>query len=274
MIAMTTRLLPAGVACLLALAVAAQPPRPQPLIPLTHAHAHNDYAHTRPLLDALDCGFCSIEADIYLVDGKLLVGHNRLDLRPGRTLQSLYLDPLREIIRKNGGRVYRDGPTVQLLIDIKTEAEATYAALSAVLKDYAPMLTVFHPDKTEPGAVTVVISGNRPRKTMAAQKQRLAACDGLIEDIDNPPSVRLVPLVSSRWGITFKWTGRGQLPDDQRQLLRTLVEKAHKNGQRLRFWGAPDDLNAWKELRAAGVDLINTDHLPECRDFLLSTTQP
>src|SRR4051794_2449732 len=64
--------------------------------PLVHAHAHNDYEHARPLLDALDNGFCSVEADIHLVDGKLLVAHDRAHVRPDRTLQSLYLDPLRE----------------------------------------------------------------------------------------------------------------------------------------------------------------------------------
>ena len=47
--------------------------------PLIHAHAHDDYEHTRPLLDALDHGFCSVEADIYLVDGKLLV-HAMIEL--------------------------------------------------------------------------------------------------------------------------------------------------------------------------------------------------
>ena len=43
--------------------------------PLPRAHAHNDYYHRRPLLDALDQGFCSVEADIYLVEDRLLVGH-------------------------------------------------------------------------------------------------------------------------------------------------------------------------------------------------------
>jgi len=33
-------------------------------VPLIPAHAHNDYLHARPLLDALDHGFCSVEADI------------------------------------------------------------------------------------------------------------------------------------------------------------------------------------------------------------------
>ena len=45
------------------------------VIPLPRAHAHNDYRHERPLFDALDHGFCSVEADIFLVEGQLLIGH-------------------------------------------------------------------------------------------------------------------------------------------------------------------------------------------------------
>src|SRR5437660_12585606 len=78
--------------------------------PLIHTHAHNDYEHKRPLFDALEHGFCSVEADIYLVDGQLLVAHNRSQVKPERTLQALYLDPLRELVKKNGGRVYPGGP--------------------------------------------------------------------------------------------------------------------------------------------------------------------
>jgi hypothetical protein len=48
--------------------------------------AHNDYAHARPLFDALIRGFCSIDADILLVDGQQLVTHTRKDAKPGRTL--------------------------------------------------------------------------------------------------------------------------------------------------------------------------------------------
>src|SRR5947207_7295225 len=89
------------------------------VVPLPQAHAHNDYEHTRPLLDALDNGFCSVEADIHLVDGRLLVAHDRAHVRPDRTLQSLYLDPLRERATHNGGRVYPGGPPVVLLVDFK-----------------------------------------------------------------------------------------------------------------------------------------------------------
>ena len=96
--------------------------------PLKQAHAHNDYLHPRPLLDALDHGFCSVEADIFLTPDGLLIGHEQRELWPGRTLEKLYLDPLRERAKAGGGRIYPVGPRFYLLIDVKTEAEATYAA--------------------------------------------------------------------------------------------------------------------------------------------------
>ena len=67
--------------------------------PLSRAHAHNDYEHPRPLLDALDHGFTSVEADVWLVGDELLVGHDLADLVPGRTLEKLYLDPLADRVR-------------------------------------------------------------------------------------------------------------------------------------------------------------------------------
>ncbi len=72
-----------------------------PIVPRPQAHAHNDYLHERPLLDALANGFCSVEADIFLENGELLVGHTKRELASGRTLQSLYLDPLKERINEN-----------------------------------------------------------------------------------------------------------------------------------------------------------------------------
>lgn len=92
-------------------------------VPLVQAHAHNDYLHERPLLDALQHGFTSVEADVYLVDGQLLVAHTRSELKPHRTLRRLYLDPLRERARQTGGRLWPNGPTLTLLIDIKADGD-------------------------------------------------------------------------------------------------------------------------------------------------------
>ena len=70
--------------------------------PLLRAHSHNDYHHKHPLLDALDSGFCSVEADVFLKDATLLVGHSRFELKKERTLEALYLVPLAERVKANG----------------------------------------------------------------------------------------------------------------------------------------------------------------------------
>jgi Glycerophosphoryl diester phosphodiesterase family len=233
--------------------------------PLPRAHAHNDYEHARPLLDALDHGFCSVEADIYLVDGKLLVAHNRRDVKPERTLEALYLDPLLARVKSNGGRVYRDGPPFTLLVDIKANGEATYAALARTLSRYAEMLTVVRDGKPQAGAVTVVISGDRPRDKVAADAVRYVGIDGRMNDLDSKPGgdlpANLMPLVSDSWYTHFKWRGKGPMPDDERQKLLAFVGKAHAKGRRVRFWATPETVELWRELDAAGVDLINTDDL-------------
>lgn len=239
--------------------------------PLRHAHAHNDYEHKRPLFEALECGFCSVEADIWLVDGKLLVAHDRNQVKPERTLQSLYLEPLRERARRNGGRVYLDGPEVILLVDVKSDAGTTYAALRNVLKEFADVLTVFRSDGTTTNAVTVIISGNRDRNVMANETVRYAALDGRLEDLDSNASSRFIPLVSESWSQLFKWRGAGPMPKEEHQNLQQTVTKAHAQGRKVRFWATPDQPEVWKELLDAGVDLLNADDLAGLQKFLLSS---
>jgi hypothetical protein len=246
----------------------------QPVVPLRHAHAHNDYEHKRPLFDALDNGFGSVEADIFLVDNQLLVGHTRSDLKPDRTLEKLYLDPLRERIRTNKGRVYLSGPTIFLLIDVKTEAKPTYDALDKVLTRYADILSVTRDGKFEARAVTAVVSGNRAKEMMAAQMVRFAGIDGRLSDLDSAAPDHLMPWISDRWGFYFRWQGDGPFPEADRSKLQSIVRKAHQHGRLVRFWATPEKPAVWKELRAAGVDLINTDKLPELRRFLLAESAP
>ncbi len=238
---------------------------------LPAAHAHNDYEHPRPLFDALDQGFGSIEADIHLVDGRLLVGHDKKSLRPERTLAGLYLDPLLARVQAHGGRVYRGGPTITLLVDVKTEAVATYAALHATLGRYAAMLTVFRDGMAAPGAITVILSGNRARAEVAAQPLRYVAIDGRLDDLTANPPTSLVPWVSENWQKVFTWKWTGPMPDADRTKLRELVTLAHAQHRRLRFWNTPDTPAAWRLLHEAGVDLINTDQLAALAGFLRST---
>jgi hypothetical protein len=239
------------------------------VVPLRQAHAHNDYEHKRPLLDALENGFCSVEADIYLIGEELLIGHTRQDLRPGRTLEKLYLVPLQERVRANEGRVYPKGPTFYLLIDVKTEAQATYAALDKVLARFPDLLSVTRDGKFEPHAVTVVISGNCAREQITAQPVRYAGIDGRPPDLDSSAPAHLIPWISARWGAVFHWQGEGSMPEEERSRLKEFVRKAHQQGRLVRFWATPEKPAFWSEILADGVDLINTDQLPELRKFLL-----
>jgi hypothetical protein len=236
--------------------------------PLAQAHAHNDYLHTRPLLDALDHGFTSVEADIFLVDGKLLVAHSQSQLDPRRTLELLYLDPLRARVREGQGSVYPGGGAFQLLVDIKSAGEATYAALAKVLADYADIVSVVRDGQLEPKAVNVVISGNRPVKMMAAEKVRYAGLDGRMADLDSDAPANFLPLVSDNWVLYFKWKGEGPIGDADRKKLQDVVAKAHAHGRKIRLWATPDNINVWRELRAGGVDMINTDDLAGLEKFL------
>jgi hypothetical protein len=154
----------------LALAEGAAPPAPR-ATPLRHAHAHNDYRHRRPLHDALQRGFCSVEADVFLFRGKLYVGHTWFELRPGRTLEKLYLDPLRRRVRAKKGRVWPGGPEFYLLIEIKTNAKATYAVLAKELARYADILSVTKNGRFERKAVTAVVTGNVPRARRSGRKR-------------------------------------------------------------------------------------------------------
>lgn len=260
--------------CLAVVALFAIPALPlraaEDVAPLPNAHAHNDYEHPRPLLDALDHGFCSVEADIYLVDGKLLVAHNRQDLKPERTIEALYLDPLRERVRRNGGKVYRDGPWFMLLIDFKSEAEPTYAVLRETLARYSEMLTECRDGNETRRAVTAVLSGSRPDKTVADEKVRYCGLDGRLDDMASNPPVSLVPLFSENWRAVFKWRGIGPIPDDERAKLRGLVSKAHFEKRTVRFYGTIDKPEVWDVLLAAGVDWINADNLDLLQKYLLA----
>jgi hypothetical protein len=236
--------------------------------PLLHAHAHNDYLHDRPLLDALERGFTSVEADIFLVKGMLLVGHERSELKADRTLEALYLDPLAKRVYANNGRVFPGLDRFILLIDIKSNADETLGQLNKVLSKYAHMLTSVRRGKLFPNAVTIVLSGNRPISAVSGSSDRLVALDGRLTDLGSQAPADLLPVISDKWPTHFKWRGNGPIPADERAKLKVIVERAHRARRLVRFWATPENENVWNELRLQGVDLIGTDKLDRLANFL------
>ena len=50
--------------------------------------------------------------------------------------------------------------------------------------------------------------------------------------------------------------------------LNSIIQQAHNNGQKLRFWATPDTPSSWSLFYNAGVDFINTDKLESFAKFL------
>ncbi|WP_345687074.1 phosphatidylinositol-specific phospholipase C/glycerophosphodiester phosphodiesterase family protein [Novipirellula caenicola] len=236
--------------------------------PLALAHAHNDYAHSRPLLDALDHGFTSVEADIYLVGSELWVAHSQDELKPERTLQSLYLNPLQQRVRQNHGSVHATDDPFYLLIDIKSAAEPTYAALAKTLARYPEMISVVRDGELHRNAVTVIVSGNRPFEMMTAETVRYAGIDGRLSDLGSRLPSHLMPLISDNWRKHFRWNGKGTISTEDQQKLDQTIASAHARGRRVRFWATPDTPAMWRVLHGNGVDMINTDDLAGLETFL------
>lgn len=240
-------------------------------VPLPHAHAHNDYHQPRPLLDALAHGFTSVEADVLLIQDELYVGHDMPEgVHQLPTLREAYLEPLRRIVHNRRGKVYPDYEGhFYLMLDIKTDAEATYAVLKTQLEEYKEMLSRYSDGQIQQGAVTVFLSGNRPIQTVQQEKSRLVGIDGRPGDLgkDYPPE--LMPVVSQHYFQVIQWDGKGAIPAQEFQTLSALAAKVHLEGKKLRLWASPENENVWKTLRRAEVDLINTDDLAGLRTYLL-----
>jgi hypothetical protein len=239
--------------------------------PLELGHAHNDYEHKRPLLDALSLGFNYIEVDVYLIDGELFVSHlYPLFKDEQRTLKTLYLEPLNEIIRNNGGQIFRcDKAPLNLMIDVKTDAFETYEAIKSQLYPYRKWITSYNEGTRVQRAVNVFISGNRPVALMACEKRRMASLDGRINDLGKGYSPELMPVVSERFsnvfGLNLPFIATGEY---QWAVFKRLTQLARSEGKIFRLWGSPEEESVWEKLLANGSGLINTNDLTGLHDFL------
>ena len=179
------------------------------------------------------------------------------------------MEPLRQRVRENGGQVYPGGPEFTLLIDIRSDPEATYLVLRDVLREYSDIVTVFREGEVDAKNITVIVSGRRPRALMAAELVRYAALDGRLSDLDTPETGSLFPLISDDWSKVSSYKGTGVMAPEDEGKLAEIVRKAHDHGRRVRFWATPDHISIWQRLISAGVDLIGTDDLGALHAFLV-----
>lgn len=226
-----------------------------------NAHSHNDYEQEIPFWQAYYANFGSIEADVFLVNGKLWVAHTEKELSPERTLENLYLDNISKQIKLNKGNIYPDSnKKLQLLIDVKQDYKTTLDALVATLKKY--------PEITENPKVKIVITGGRPQPNDFKNYPVYLSFDGDLDKKYTPDELKRVGLFSADLQGLVKWNGKGIPRDEETDRIKKAVAIAHAQQKPVRFYGAPDFPNAWVNFIDLGVDYINTDHIPDLKKFL------
>ena len=226
------------------------------------AHSHNDYLNNRPLLNALENKFKSIEVDIFFLNSKLYVGHSWLQLRKDKTIETLYLDPLWKNYKDNNGEIYKNDNSLYLLVDIKTSAEKTYRALEKTLRQYSPLLSSVISDSLTKRSVTVILSGNRPNiENIKNTEERFVFLDGRLSDVSKNISNVIMPIISMSWSDHFTWGGTGTMQNKELLILEEIINRVHNENKLIRFWASPDNKEGWKLLQSLEVDLINTDKI-------------
>lgn len=234
-----------------------------PLFSLSLKHAHNDYEHRRPLLDALEAKFESVEADLWLDGNTVAVSHLGFPLRG--SLKDLYLDPLAARVAVNHGSVYGDGKPFFLWLEFKDGRQKLQDLLAVELARY-PFLTRFDDEgELAPGAVTVVLLGDDVSKRAMVDRPapRPYTRDSNRFSNDDAPADGKWGYYSLPYSHFLEWSGRGPLPPAQREQLENLVQGAHALGRPIRLYANPDTAEYWQAAKAANVDFLNTDKLRE-----------
>jgi alkaline phosphatase len=233
--------------------------------PLTYStanvHSHNDYEQKTPFWLAYNAGLGSMEADIFLRNGELLVAHTEKELVNHRTLEAYYLRNLQQCIEKNNGYPYADPlKKLQLLIDIKTDSVTTLDKLIEVLRKYPALIN--NP------SLRFVITGQRPPASRFTSYPAFIYFDAVLSESYPDEALSKIVLFSDNFKTFAHWNGQGTVPAAEWAVLEAAVARAHHLKKPVRFWNAPDFINAWVQFERLGVDYINTDHIEAISAFL------
>lgn len=253
-----------------------------------------------PLFSALHAGCIGTEADVWLFgnDPKLYVGHTRAALTANRTFESLYIDPLVEILNRTNPRTEfyngtdsRNGvfdvnldQSLTLLVDVKTDGATTWPHVVAQLEPLRARgwLSYVQDGVRHDGPITVVGTGNTPfDQVIANATYRDVFFDAPLKDMWEDPDADDSDDSNSEQTFTYNSTNShyasvsfgkavgSVMLDLSKQQLRTIrgqVKGAHRRGLKARYWdlpGWPIGLrnSVWHTLMAEGVDLLNVDDI-------------
>ena len=222
-------------------------------------HSHNDYEQKQPFYDAYNLGFDSIEADLYIKNGKLYVAHDWKNITTKRTFKALYWKPLLAKIKANKGYAYPDKKELYLLLDLKKDGKLIMAELEKLIKRHKKDLQQVH----------ITISGDMPKPEEYAQYDKLFFFDGRRNTQYSEEAYKRVDMVSASFLDFGKyWPGKQELPEETYQNIRAFVMANHAKGKRVRVWGTPNTTLGFETLKKLEVDFIGTDDLELLKNFV------
>jgi len=243
-----------------------------------------------PLYTALFAGCISIEADVWLVNGTLYVGHEQSALTTSRTLASLYIDQLVDILRRqNPSSAFVTSPTrngvfdadpsqtMYLFVDVKTDGESTWPAVVNALQPLrdAGYLTTYDGTGVKSGPVTVIGTGNTPLDQVQGETRRdyfFDAPASMLGTTFSNITSGVSPIASTDFADAIGAINGTEFSSAQLTILRSQVARAKDKGVMVRYWGLPAwpiaTRNAvWSTLRREGVGLVNADNVVEAAGF-------
>lgn len=244
-------------------------------------------------------GAASVEADVWLYNETLYVGHERSALTEARTFEALYVEPLLDVLQRenpqskfvaapthNGVYDTSSGQTIYLFVDLKTDGPETWPYVIQALEPlrkagYLTTAAGIEDDAAvTPGPVTVVGTGNTPIQYFVdnpgtSTKPRDVFYDAHLDQLATTESnitSAVSPIASVAFSAVFGEIIETSMNDTQLSILQSQIETARDRGIGARYWDQPGwpigTRNAiWRVLIDNGVALLNVDDLEGVAEF-------
>jgi alkaline phosphatase len=228
-------------------------------------HSHNDYLQPVPFWDAFSAGCASIEVDVILQEGGLMVAHEKESIQAPRTFESLYLKPIQQGVDLGLIKEFN----FHLLVDIKTEA---YSTLDLLVKQTQPYAAILYSPEN-PRGLKLIISGGRPKADDYVKYPSWVFFDYQSRELTAELPWEKIGMVSLSFPRFSLWNGKGRMVESQRQQLQAFIDLVHSFDRPVRFWASPDGKTAWRAFHEMGIDYINTERPAEANKYLRGLTK-
>ena len=214
-----------------------------------NAHAHNDYLRESPFYDALTSCIQSFEIDIYMIDGKIYVAHDKEDIRHHLNFRDMYIIPIKRHIDSI--------ISLQLIIDIKSYTEELLIVLQSELEEIKEQITT--KDQYEQKKITIVLSGDLDKNHIANNVYPLFFLDGRPSDLNKKHILQHCKMISDDFENYCNYRGIGKPSKKEIKALIEQITRVHEVNLPIRFWNTKNHANVWRLLDQLNVDLISVD---------------